>query len=215
LRRLILLTWKHLRGLVLFGAGLVILLLFCVFMGMKEQRAFDRMTPTEHITAARRALAFHVGSPAALGADEMWFSEVSRQLENYRQWGAQAEEAEEILREVAAAKQAAVAAREAADEQARQRALLTAIRDLVTGLKDLGYDVNAAPFTWPGPMVLVSDDFADTTRRVEFLSLLRSRREGVCRAGMRAVHLATPMAYGFNGDYPLGCLPLNPFRHVP
>jgi hypothetical protein len=105
---------------------------------------------------------------------------------------------ETALTEAAAAKQQAKASQSSALDQLR------------TDLKNLGYDLTVEGSETPGEVIITSPEFDDTDHRVRFLSFIRGKNAptaSICVGGFTQIRLKSwkiPLI-GLNDAYSLDC----------
>jgi hypothetical protein len=173
--------------------------------GMLERHAFERMTPAQHLEAARREAlteqsdiqrvkdhlaALPSGSPESAAAAEL---------------RKQVAEREDDLRLLEASE---------AEARVRENAPSVAVGQLQRDLSNLGYDLTVRQSSFPNEIEIISSDFGDTDPRVHFLSLLRRSpaAESACLAGFDRLRLSSSrfraswLPFGFSESYSLDCV---------
>lgn len=178
-------------GLLFFGfIGLLVLVAVSDYF---DKKAFDAMTPAQHLQAAKLCVA------------ERRVNDAKRHLASIPVRSSEAIEATTISNDLEAGRAAAAEARQAKlrENEVQQ----STIRGLEGQLRGLGYELTASQSTTPREIVIVSRDFADTDRRVNFLSQLRGNKSmGACVAGFRTVRLKNLGTFaGFDEKYSLEC----------
>jgi len=180
--------------------------------GVLERHAFERMTPAQHLEAARREAlteqsdiqrvkdhlaALPSGSPESAAAAELR-KQVAEREDDLRLL--EASEAEARVRENAIA--------------ASKNAPSVAVGQLQRDLSNLGYDLTVRQSSFPNEIEIISSDFGDTDPRVHFLSLLRRSpaAESACLAGFDRLRLSSSrfraswLPFGFSESYSLDCV---------
>jgi uncharacterized FlaG/YvyC family protein len=164
----------------------------------EQQRAFDAMTPARHLQEAKSSFGAELYGLALRHARAITSGPEVSEARKIEQKASTAQEAEREA--IARRRQAAEAV-----EQDRR----TAVRDLQSDLKNLGYDLTVSQSDKPNELIITSKDFDDTEHRVRFLAFLRGRNSptaGVCVSGFQKVRLKERDSFfGFNDVYSLEC----------
>jgi hypothetical protein len=192
-------------GLKLAGALFGLTVAMSIVMVIRDTWVFNHMTTAQHLWEAKRAsetdgidLALrHIGAITP-NSSEASDAQILRTALRERDAVIKAAQAEKEL--------AVKAAR-----NARAAASATAIRQLSSELKNVGYDLSVGTSSnSPEEIVITSPDFDDTDHRVRFLAFVRGRSTPFavgCWSGFTKVRLRSskmPLV-GFNESYSLGC----------
>ncbi len=167
---------------------------FSFISGRTQRRAFDGMTPAQHLEAARADLlnehsvdALNHLNAIAAGAPE-------------------ASDARRLSGQIAFARQATQVEAESRVSILERKS--KAARDLEARSIAAGYDLTVGQSDKPDELVITSKEFEDLVRRVRFLSFLRERygpSGEVCLAGFQKVQLRTSGPFGFRESYSVDC----------
>jgi hypothetical protein len=159
---------------------------------------FNSLTPSQHLDEGKSGLTVrdmpsvetamrHVAAVPRTSPEAKEAAEVEAQLKS--RWT-------EIRQE-----------RNAVEQARKSRA--SAIAQLQTDLKNLGYDLSVSDYDGAGEIAITSSNFDDTDHRVRFLAFLRGRNSptsGICWMGIKSIRLrGSGFFLRFNETYPFSC----------
>lgn len=201
--------WTVVGSMVLFGGIFAFTMVVAFVASMRDKWVFNHMTDAQHLWEAKKStpelgdvyLALrHLGaiSPGSPEARESKGVEATvRQKESELS-------AAESERKAAQAKNA-----QAANDAREARA--ASVKQFESALKNIGYDLSVeASDDSHSEVVITSQEFSETDRRIRFLSVLREKWTPaalVCLQGFSRVRLKSskiPMV-GFSESYTLDC----------